>query len=253
MKRISPYIISLLVILFSSVSQVHAQDTIDVPLKIKVGLEVSGPAIYYSDKNILNAEAYISADMNEKRSFIFGAGYLNYKYSQYNYSYTNNGFFVRTGFDFNLLKPEKAQGKYWVGIGLHYGLSRFTSEIPSFQKDNYWGTVSSSISKKTNWGHFIEATPGVRVDVFKNISIGWTISVRMLLYTGTGKDLRPLYFPGFGYGAKTFSTGLNYFIVWNIQYKRIKVILKKEVPEEPVEPDETGKNGAVKQSTGIRQ
>lgn len=253
MERTSSYIISLLIILFFGMRQVSAQDTIDIPLKIKVGIEVSGPAIYFSDKNILNTEGYISADLNERRSFIFGAGYLNYKYSQYNYNYTNNGFFVRTGIDFNLLKPEKAQGKYWVGVGLHYGLSRFTSEVPSFQQENYWGIVSSSIAKKTNWGHFVEATPGVRAEVLKNISLGWTISLRLLLYTGTGKDLRPIYIPGFGNGAKTLSSGMNYFIVWNIPYKRIKVVLKKEEPEEPEEPDETGQPGTVNQSSGIRQ
>ena len=173
-----------------------AQDTILIPLKIKVGLEVSGPAIYFSEKNILNAEGYISVDLNEKLSVVLGAGYLNYKYSQYNYSYFNKGIFIRAGVDFNLLKPDKSQGKYWAGIGLRYGLSLFNSEVPSFKQKNYWGTTSSSIAPKTNWGHFIEVSPGVRAEVFRNFSIGWTLSLRMLLYTGTGKDLRPIYFPG---------------------------------------------------------
>jgi hypothetical protein len=228
--------------------QALAQDTILIPLKIKVGLEVSGPAIYFSEKKNLNAEGYISVDLNEKRSVVLGAGYLNYKYSQYNYNYLNKGFFVRTGIDFNLLKPEKSMGKYWAGIGLRYGLSVFTSEVPSFQQENYWGITSSSIARKTNWGHFIEASPGVRAEVFRNFSMGWTISLRMLLYTGTGKDLRPIYFPGFGNGGKTFSTGLSYFIVWNIPYKKINVILKKEVPEETEDTVETGKAGTGQQS-----
>ena len=57
-----------------SLIQVHAQDTIPIPLKIKVGLEVSGPAIYYSDKNIFNEEGYISVDLDEKRSVVLAAG-----------------------------------------------------------------------------------------------------------------------------------------------------------------------------------
>ncbi|MBE3085937.1 MAG: hypothetical protein IMZ64_06945 [Bacteroidetes bacterium] len=250
MRRTYVYFISLLFILFSSLIQVNAQDTILIPLKIKVGLEVSGPAIYFSEKTILNAEGYIAADINEKVSAVFGAGYLNYKYSQYNYNYLNKGMFVRTGVDFNLLKPDKSLGKYWAGIGLRYGLSLFTSEVPSFQKENYWGTTSSSIAKKTNWGHFVEVSPGVRAEVFKNLSMGWTISLRMLLYTGTGKDLRPIYFPGFGNGGKTVSKGINYFIVWNIPYKKINVIIKKEVPEET---EDTGETGNGQQATGIRQ
>jgi hypothetical protein len=250
MRRISAYSISLLLILICCCRNVSAQDTIPIPLKIKVGLEVSGPAVYFIEKKNLNAEGYIAADINEKVSAVLGAGYLNYKYSQYNYEYLNRGMFFRAGADFNLLKPDKSLGKYWAGIGLRYGLSVFSSEVPSFTQENYWGITSSSIAKKTNWGHFIEVTPGVRAEVFKNISIGWTFSLRMLLYTGTGKDLRPIYFPGFGNGVKTISSGLNYFITWNIPYKKINVILKKEVPEEP---EDTVDTGNTQQDTGIRQ
>jgi len=240
MRRIFAYFISLLLIHISCLDQINAQDTILIPLKLKVGLEVSGPAIYLSDKNILNAEGYLSADINEKISTVLGAGYLNFKYSQYNYEYSNKGIFVRTGVDFNLLKPEKSLGKYWAGIGLRYGISLFNSEVKSFQQENYWGITSSAISPQTNWGHFVEASPGVRAEVFRNISIGWTISLRMLLYSGTGRDLRPIYFPGFGNSETRFNSGINYFIVWNIPYKKINVVTKIEVPEEPEDTGATG-------------
>ena len=251
MKRTYAYIISVLILNVFSVIRIQAQDTLEIPLKIKVGIEVSGPALYFSNKNILNTEAFIMADLNEKRSFFFSAGYVNYKDSQYDYKYLNNGIFARTGIDFNLLSPDKAQGKYWVGLGLHYGLARFTDQVPSFQQlDTYWGTITSSLPKRTNWGHFLEATPGVRAEIFNHFSLGWTISLRYLLYTGTGNNLKPLYIPGFGNGSKRFSQGISYFMVWNIPYKKIRVIMKKEVPEETEEPEQTG---TVKQSNAIRQ
>ena len=237
MRRIFAYFISLLLISYGSLLQVNSQYTILIPLKIKAGLEVSGIAINNFDKNILNTEAYISVYMNEKISAVLGGGYLKYKYSQYNYTYIDNGMFVRTGLDFNLLKPDKSKGKYYAGIGLHYGLSVFTYEVPSFQHTDYWGTTSSSIAQKTNWAHFIEVTPVVRTEIFRNFTMGWTISLRMLLYTGTGQDLRPIYVPGLGNGANRISTGIGYFFVWSIPYKKITVIMKKDVPEEP---DDTG-------------
>lgn len=233
------YSISLLFFLNYSMIQVNAQDTISFPLKLRAGIELSGPVIYYTDKNILNAEGFVSLDLNEKRSVILDAGYLNFKYSQNNYSYLNKGSYIRLGMEFNLLQPEKSQGKYWAGIGLRYGLSRFKSEVPSFQKTNYWGTTISSIAQKTNWGHFLEVSPGVRAEIFNHLSIGWNVSLRMLLYTSTGKDLRPVNFPGFGNGTKTITAGMSYFIVWNIPYKKIQVIRKKEVKEQPDENDDT--------------
>jgi hypothetical protein len=236
MRRISAYFISLSLIIICSLGQVIAQDTLLIPLKMKIGLEVSGPATYFIEKGNLNAEGYFAIDINEKVSALLGAGYLNYKYSQYNYDYLNNGMFLRAGAEFNLLKPQKAMGIYWGGLGIHYGLSRFNSEVTTFTyKDKYWGSKTSSIVNKTNWGHFIEFTPGVRAELIKHISIGWTISLRMLLYAGGGTDVRPIYFPGFGNGTKTVSTGINYFIVWNIPYKKKTVIIKKEEPEEDIE------------------
>jgi hypothetical protein len=124
---------------------------------------------------------------------------------------------------------------------------------------DYWGTTSSSITAKTNWGHFVEVSPGVRTEIFNHFSIGWSISLRMLLYSGAGKDLRPVYFPGFGNGTKTFSTGLSYYIVWNIPYKKINAILKKEVKEDTDDnvdtdtKDAAGTSGTRKQGTVIRQ
>jgi hypothetical protein len=251
MRRIYAYIISVLFTLISMTNPLVAQDTIDFPLKLKIGFEVSGPVEYYTNKNILKTEGFISADLDEKRTVILSAGFVNYKYSQYNYDYLNKGYFLRTGVDFNLLNPEKSQGRYWAGIGFHYGLSRFTSETPSFSQDNYWGTTAGSIPNRSSWGHFLEATPGIKTEIFKNVSIGWSISLRMLLYSGTGKDLRPIYFPGYGSGGKKTSTEISYWLTWNIPFKKIRIITRKPAPEET---DEEGDNGsASSQPARIRQ
>jgi hypothetical protein len=255
MRRTYVFFISFLLIQLISAKRVSAQDTITFPLKIKVGLEVSGPAIYYSDKNILSTEAYISADINEKVAWVVGGGSLKYAYSQYNYEYRNKGIFGRIGVDFNLLKPEKSLGKYWAGLGLHYGINRFNTEVPAFRDSNYWGLTMSSVAQKTAWGHFLEVTPGVRAEVFRNLSIGWTISLRMLLYTGTGKDLRPLYSPGFGNSADRVTSGVSYFIVWNIPYKKKQIIIKKEEPDDTEDAGQPGSEqiSPGQQSPGTRQ
>ena len=238
MRRICAYFTSILVIILSTFSQVKCQDTLLIPLKINAGIEVIGPVTYFIEKGTLSAEGYVSVDLNEKWSAALNAGYLNYEYSQYNYSYLSNGMFFRAGADFSILKPKKSLGKYWGGISLRYGLSRFKWEVPEFSQSNYWGNSSSSIPANKTWGHFIEASPGMRAEIFKNFSMGWSVSLRMLLYTGKYEGLKPVYFPGFGNAQKRVTTGFNYYIVWNIPYKKIRVITKKEEPEEPDETEE---------------
>jgi hypothetical protein len=140
-----------------------------------------------------------------------------------------------------------------VGTGLRYGISHFSSEVPIFAQDTYYGPIKSSIAPRTDWVHFIEFSPGVRAEVFKNFSIGWTVSLKMLLYSTTSKDLRPIYVPGFGNSGKLISTGMSYFISINIPYKKIRVITRKEEPEEPEETGNTGTSGNRQQSSGIKQ
>ena len=237
MRRISAYSISLLLLLSVSVSGLSAQDTIPVALRIRLGFEVSGPVKYLIDPDILNTEGFISADLNEKITASLAGGYLDYHYSQYNYEYNVDGIFFRAGADFNILKIEKTRGNYYGGIGLRYGLSQYTYDVPYFYSENYWGKAESSIPSLSGWGHFLEFAPGVRAGLFKNIGIGWTINIRMLFYNTSPDDIKPIYIPGFGDTGKIFSAGMSYFISWSIPYKKITVITKKEVVEEAPEQD----------------
>ena len=140
MRRICAYIIS--VALFSGYIPVYGQDTdvpqdsVTIPLKVSFGIEASGPVIYFTDKNVLNTEAYLLYDFDNKKALHAAGGYSNYKYSQYNYSYRNKGIFFKAGVDFNILKPEISGGKYWAGIGLLYGIIRFTLHVDSVSYEN---------------------------------------------------------------------------------------------------------------------
>lgn len=248
MQRISGYIISLLLIFSTGevLSQESAPDSVTIPLKVMAGIELAGPVMYFIDNSTFNLEGYVTCDLNEKMALYLGGGYTDYKYSQYNYEYLSKGVFVRSGVDFNMLKPETAMGKYRFDIGLHYGLSAFTSETPSFKYENYWGTISSSLPSRNYLGHYFEISPGFRAEIFKNFTIGWSVSLRKLIYTGAGKDLKPIYIPGYGSGGKSVSAGVAYYLVWNFTYKKKKVAIKPEPVEEPEDATEN-ENG---QATG---
>jgi len=250
MWKTCAYFTSILILINSG--QVFSQDTITFPLKIRAGFDISGPVIYFNDRSNLSVEGFISYDRNEKMALTLGGGFLDYEYFQYNYDYRCTGVFLRPGVDFNLLKPQVSAGRYQAGIGLSYGLSLFSPETPSFNHGNYWGDVTSSLPRKTSFGQFLEVAPGIKTELFRNISIGWTIRLRMLISGGGGKDLRPIYFPGFGNGDKTVNAGFSYFITINIPFKKIIVITKPEVREEPEDSGE-GTTTIPRQNTGIRQ
>ena len=227
--------ISFLILLSSGI--LSAQDTIQFPLKVRAGFDAVGTGIYITDKNNLNIEGFISKDRNEKMAYVLEGGYSNYKFSKYNFDYLSSGIFARVGVDFNLLKPEVSMGKYWAGIGLRYGLSIYKAETPFYKHENYWGDAASSIPSSGRIGHFLEVAPGVKTELFKNFSMGWTVRLRFLVSGGGGKDLRPIYFPGFGSGGNMVNAGIGYYLTWNIPFKTIRVIKKIELPEETDEEE----------------
>jgi len=256
MGRISVYIISAMLALSGITVQTLAQDTVLFPMKVRIGLEASGSAKYFYEKDRANLEGYISADLNEKYSVVFIAGHSNYSYARYRdtsflmYDYRTKGFYFRTGFDINLLKPEKSQGKYSVGFGFRYGISHFTYDIPIITHENYWGKYQTSVSSTDEWAHFIEITPSIRAEITKNLSLGWTVSLRKMIDPGTGQHLKPVYLPGYGNGTKSFNPGISYFIIWSIPFKTKKIIIQPEEEEE--EEPEVNQNQGNPRSENFR-
>jgi hypothetical protein len=233
MKRISRYFISIFFLIVAV--SVSAQDTLNIPLNLRMGIDIFNPVMSLINKDISGWEGFVATELSEKLATVIEAGYLDYKYSQYNYNYFSKGTFFRLGVDINSMQPKKALGKYYAGIGLRYGFTVFRQEVNGLKHENYWGSATADVPSENYSAHFIEVLPGIRSEVFKNFSMGWTIRLRMLLYTNTGKDFRPLFLPGFGNGVKNFSQGFNYYLTWQIPYKNKTVITRKPVVEEQPE------------------
>ncbi len=221
MKRISVYFISIF--LSGFFIRAAGQDTIRFPLTMKIGADLFGPASYFADKNTLAVEGFFSLDRDTSKALVLETGYLNFRYSQYNYDFKSQGGFIKLGVDFNLLSPFVSKGKYYAGVGLRYGLGIFKYEIPYYERENYWGIYTGNIPSSTHMAHFLEVSPGIRSEIIKNITIGWTVRLRLLIYSGAGKDIKAICIPGFGNGSKSFSPGFNYYLIFNIPYKTIEV------------------------------
>ncbi len=259
-KKISAYFISLLLILVlpDTAAQETEKDTVDYQLYARGGIDLVGPGIYLADPDIMNTEMYFSFDLNDRYALYSGFGYSRYSWSQYNYRYNSTGLTFKAGIDINIMRPQNSGGRYWAGIGIRYCVSPFRWEVPVFEHTNYWGNTSSMIPEDHSWGHFIELAPGFRAEVFKNFTMGWSIPLRRLIYSGTGKDLRPVYMPGFGNASSNVSAGIMYHLSWNIPTRLIKVkarvseIIEPEPGTNPVETTQPAQRQTIQPGrTGI--
>ena len=234
------YFISIIFVAVGWVCKLQAQDTIMFPLKLRVGLDLAGASRYFYDNERAYIEAFFSADLDEKRSAIFIAGRGDYAYSRYRdesfrmYHFNSNGFYFKSGIDINMFNPKKSDGKYSLGVGFRYGVTNYSYAVSEINLENDWGSYQTSIPKNRAWAHYIEAAPAVRAEIIKNISLGWSVSLRKTISTGTGKDMKPIYIPGYGDGSKSFGLAVNYFIIWNFPFKEKRVIIhqREEDPDE---------------------
>lgn len=250
-KRTCICFISLVFIISS---KMLSQDTITVPLQIRAGFDLAGPVMKFVNNDLISYGVLASADLNE--SFVVSAGlrYTSFTSSEYSYDFNSRGMSFVAGAEYNFMKPVTAQGKYFAGIGLRYGLSIYGEEASQIIYSNPWGTGQMSVPLSHHVGHYFEITPGMRTDLFRGVTIGWNIYMRLLISAGAGRDLKPVWMPGYGDATSGLATAVEYYISISIPYKKIKVIIRpKQAETEETEQESEGTDmPSVSSFTGER-
>lgn len=219
-------------------SRAASQDTVTIPLHVRAGFDVSGPLLHLLNDDLISYGVVASLDLNQAISLNAGLRYTTFSSVEYNYNFSSRGASIVIGADYNFMKPKTAQGKFNAGIGLRYGLSFYSQQASGIKYTNKWGEGVSSMPLSHHTGHFLEITPGVRTELFNGVTIGWNVFMRLLISAGAGKDLNPIWMPGFGDASSRMTTGAEYYVSFSIPYKKIKVVIKPKRVEEYEEGEE---------------
>ena len=161
-------------------------------------------------------EGGVQFDIKGKFFPVFEIGYAGAdKLSNNDVMYFSNALFERIGIDFNLSKPKKdalPTNNLILG-GVRLGMSNFDYNISNIKiTDNYWGgTESPDYSMNTTSKLWFEIVFSVKVEVFKNAYMGWTVRNKNLLGTEIPNEVFPWFIPGYGINKST-SWGFNYMI-----------------------------------------
>jgi len=175
------------------------------PLLRAIGLQVDvasliGGKLISSD--IQSYEASVDVNLHNAWFPTWEFGYANINHTEGNHAqFTANGIFNRIGFNINLLKSSdqsKPIGSIFYA-GLRIGHSTFHYNIANLViTDPYWKTtqVLSALNNQTSatWGEFVA---GVRVEIIKDITLGWSARLRTGLSLSKN-SFGPWYVPGYG-------------------------------------------------------
>ncbi len=223
MRSILRYIISFVLLL--NVSNVGAQEKKTEEKETKPALlngltvQVDIASLAYnliSNGGTYSSEASVQADLKHKYFPIVEVGFGGAdKVTADNIGFKTNGLFGRVGVDLNLLKQKEGakptNNLFLAGVRL--GFTSFLYDISNVTiSDNYWGTTEVlNYEKQSATKIWYEIVAGVKVEVIKNIYMGWTIRTKNLLNKNAEGEVSPWYVPGFG--VNTSSTwGFSYSI-----------------------------------------
>jgi hypothetical protein len=109
-------------------------------------------------------------------------------------------------------------------------------KLNSNSDTTYWGIAPTlNIGNTHAFAQWVEIGTGVKVEVFKNIYLGWSLRGRMLLSKTMGQNgVFPYIIPGYGQGENSSNFGVNYSIYYQIPLMKMKTHfnLKKKITSE---------------------
>lgn len=143
-----------------------------------------------------------------------GLGFANNKQDGTTMTYrTHPSPYLKLGIDYNFLY--KSNPDYFAGLGVRLGWAHPSYEITgATASSNYWDQTSEfNILKQSVNAWYGEALAGVKVKIWKGISLGWTIRYRFKVKIPDASHSTPWYIPGYGGSSPvtaTFSIGYTF-------------------------------------------
>ena len=150
-----------------------------------------------------------------------------------NYTYKGApSIYAKIGCDYNFLY--KSNPQYQFLVGLRCGFSSFKYSLENVTIDNNYWQESQTVSFKSISGlsFYGEALLGLKVNLWRNISMGWSARYRFMFKDKTAKTLpserapfggefKPWYVPGFGPRNSHF--GFTFSVIYTLPLHKATV------------------------------
>lgn len=106
--------------------------------------------------------------------------------------------YFKIGIDYNFLY--KSTPDYMAGLGIRFGWSHPSYEITdATASSSYWDQTSTfSIPDQSVNAWFGEALAAVKVKIWQNLSMGWSIRYRFKMHIPDASHSTPWFIPGYG-------------------------------------------------------
>ena len=194
---------------------------------IRLGCDLSRFGLPIFQKGRIATEFSIDTELKRNFTPTFEAGFENSTVNNDRITYKSNGIYGRLGLDYNILKREAPSNRHSFFVGARYGFSASKQTTNWNISGDYFAITPNGSSSDIIGTHWMELVVGLKVEVVKNLFLGWSLRERILFST-TGVENYPYAIPGYGSGGKASNLGLNYSVYYSIPLMKVKGQIKIE-------------------------
>lgn len=155
-----------------------------------------------------------------------GIGYADNKPEDGNFHYKGKpSFYGKLGINYNFLY--KSNPDYQAYFGLRGGFSSFTYDITDITINSSYWNQSNNFSILNQKAHALygEVLGGIKVNLWKGISMGWNLRYRFKFKSTNGTNSVPWFIPGYG---TTSPLSASFSIIYTMPFDKI---LKRKQPD----------------------
>ncbi len=179
-----------------------------------VGFNFMDLVLAAAGQDYMNVDASFTLNMWNRLQPVaeVGVGWANATPDGLNYTYKGKfAPFARIGVNYNL--TFKSSPDYQGLLGVRLGGSVFKWDVTDIQHTNtYWGeSATTEILNQTGRALWLEVTAGIKVKIWRQLSLGWVVRYHNILKENSNPQGEPWFIPGYGTRSSKFGLGFNIY------------------------------------------
>lgn len=200
-------------------------------LRLRIGIDIFQPIISHIDKDISGLEIVSDFQIKENLYISSEIGTLTRNQQSELINFKTSGSYIKIGGDFNMYKNWTGMNnQIYLGVRLANSLYKHNiNNYVLFATEQVWDENVINTGYKTGEikdlnAQWIEFLVGLKVQVIRNIYMGFSLRLNRLINNTSIDDFGVLFIPGFNRVTddNIFGSSFNYTISYSIPFRSSK-------------------------------
>jgi len=193
------------------------------PVKVRFGFDI-GKYVWAQLNNSTSYDVYVDANFYKNYYLILEAGIENHLTESSLLNFNTEGIYFKIGVDYNLYKNWLDMDND-ITVGVRYSFSKFDYLLHSFRINQPGSVYVPQLNEvdrsfENLSAQWLDITTKVQVETFKNLYLGYAVSIKYLFHYSKPDDFDVSYIPGFfeRNAYSSFGFGMQYFIGYRLKF-----------------------------------